>query len=61
MRKITQINIPLTEEHFRKLVNGEVVTINHHSAPAPINIALKDIGFDRIMDAVSEAMQKAGN
>lgn len=55
MAKTNSINISLSEEDFTKLVNGQIITIDRQPANPPINIALKDIGFDRLAMHIEEA------
>lgn len=45
-----QMNLMLTEDDFKCLVRGGVLTINSH-----LNLALQDIGFELMHDAVELA------
>ena len=44
------MNIMLTEEDFICLVRGGILRVNEH-----LNLALQDIGFDRIHKAIKSA------
>jgi len=52
------IRLRLDDDEFKKLVSGEVVTI--HTAPRGqrVEIILADIGFDRMVSAIQEAMDR---
>ncbi len=41
--------VSLSDEDFKNLVNGRVVTINN------VQIALQDIGYDRMQEILDEA------
>jgi hypothetical protein len=56
---MSEIRIALNEEQFRKLVAGEEVRVEGHSIAgvwrAPVCIILSDIGFGRMLDAITTA------
>lgn len=56
-----EIRVSLTEGDFIKLVNGEVAEDRsiHANEAVKVRIALQDIGFDRMQDALTKAKEKA--
>ncbi len=46
-----QMNIMLTEEDFKCLVRGGVLTVN-----SQLKLALEDIGFNRMFDVLNSAV-----
>jgi len=64
--------ILLHEEHFQALVRGEVVQAlawsprpwwswRRQPSLTPVEIALADIGYPQVLDAVLDAMEAAGH
>jgi len=49
------IKISLTEEHLKKLLKGETVSGVNYAARVDYEVALKDIGYIPIFEAVFEA------
>lgn len=58
-----EVNIPLTETEFIELAKGKVVTQTVHSYEAGrpdvvVNVAINDIGLDRVAAIVAEAARR---
>ncbi|HZT90359.1 MAG TPA: hypothetical protein VFA12_20630 [Stellaceae bacterium] len=53
------IRISITEEQFRQLVAGQIVTVAGRGG-WNVQIALRDIGFSAMRDAVADAEDIAG-
>lgn len=54
------IRIMLDEDDFRALVSGKVVRcgIKVRGAPALVQFALKDIGWDRMVESLRDAVEE---
>lgn len=55
---MSEIRISITDDDFRRLVAGEIVPKVIHGAPfgaPPVLLALQDIGFNRMFDAILDA------
>lgn len=46
----------LTEDHFRELVKGNIITINNNNIE--VKIALQDIGYDNMIMAILQEQTK---
>jgi hypothetical protein len=56
-RRGMTMRVMLTAEDFRALVNGDV--ISKQDTNASVQIALADIGWDRMMGYIAQAKQEA--
>jgi hypothetical protein len=53
---VCKVKIILNEADFRDLVAGKIVTKDAKAAHPEVKIALSDIGWDRMIDALAQAM-----